>query len=459
MIHAVRTRASVCAFVAFLGIARAADPEARAHFEQALALFGEGKVNEAIHEFEEAYRLSPRFEVLYNLGQAYGAAARPVEAAKTLELYLKQGGTQIDAARRAQVEATLRVYRGLTGALVVRAAPAGAALSVDGRPIESNSKLYLVTGRHALVATLDGYRTASRAIEVSAGATTEVSLELEANEHQSLGWLELRCAVPDVTVRIDGVVRGKTPLMGPLPLTSGTHRIALARPDYASHEADIRIHEGGGTPCYCNVRPLSHLGPERSARLVATINEADARLSVDGVPYHGDPIPFGRHTVSVSKLGFETWRGEWLADASARAPLRISLQPTEDYRLSYSRLARERRTWAYLAGGTGVAMAGLATGLFVWNAHSMSAWRTDRDSLYRDLVSGGPSSAELERAADIQQRAANLQRVDDAATAIAVAGGALIAVSLTLWLTGAEPYPREKGAAASSLFSPSGLRF
>jgi len=77
---------------------------ARKHFDRGLSLAHAGRYSEAIVEFEQAYQLSPHFAVLFNVGQAYAASGQPSQASRAMRRYLVEGGAQIPADRRKQVE-------------------------------------------------------------------------------------------------------------------------------------------------------------------------------------------------------------------------------------------------------------------------------------------------------------------------------------------------------------------
>lgn len=80
---------------------------ARAHFNRGVQLAKAGAYEAALAEFQQAYRISPHFSVLYNIGQAELALDRPAAALDALQRYLAEGGEQIDSARRAEVESTI----------------------------------------------------------------------------------------------------------------------------------------------------------------------------------------------------------------------------------------------------------------------------------------------------------------------------------------------------------------
>jgi tetratricopeptide (TPR) repeat protein len=84
---------------------------ARAHFAKGVALAKAHDYAQALNEFQQAYAAVPHFSVLYNIGQARLALGESAEAISVLQRYLDEGGTQIDAKRRAEVEATLQRER------------------------------------------------------------------------------------------------------------------------------------------------------------------------------------------------------------------------------------------------------------------------------------------------------------------------------------------------------------
>lgn len=93
------------------GVARAQDSSERAaareHFAKGVALAKTRAYAAALSEFQQAYTAVPHFSVLYNIGQAQVALGQSADAIATLQRYLDEGGANVDAKRRAEVEATL----------------------------------------------------------------------------------------------------------------------------------------------------------------------------------------------------------------------------------------------------------------------------------------------------------------------------------------------------------------
>lgn len=82
-----------------------ADERARVHFEAGRGYYDQGRFEDAAREFEEAYRLSPRPQLLYNISQASREAGNLPRAIESLRQYLAETP---DAANRAALERRLR---------------------------------------------------------------------------------------------------------------------------------------------------------------------------------------------------------------------------------------------------------------------------------------------------------------------------------------------------------------
>ncbi|HJL14345.1 MAG TPA: tetratricopeptide repeat protein [Sandaracinaceae bacterium LLY-WYZ-13_1] len=78
------------------------DERARLHFESGRSYFAEGAYDRALQEFEQAYELSPRTPMLFNLGTTYERLGRLEEARDAFQRYLDESGP--DAQNRELLE-------------------------------------------------------------------------------------------------------------------------------------------------------------------------------------------------------------------------------------------------------------------------------------------------------------------------------------------------------------------
>ena len=106
--------------------------KAGVRFQRAVELYREGSYEGALAEFSKAYQVSPSYLVLYNIAQTQYALHDFVGAYKSLLQYMAEGGAEISADRRTQVDemtvklvgriAHLQISTNLTGATLIASA-------------------------------------------------------------------------------------------------------------------------------------------------------------------------------------------------------------------------------------------------------------------------------------------------------------------------------------------------
>jgi tetratricopeptide (TPR) repeat protein len=119
----------VCVLVLLPSLASAqdvsGDAEARMEFERGRVEYAAGHFDEAVRLLRHAYVLSPRYGLLYNIGQAELRAGHNALALEAFEGFLRQAPA--DEAQRSEVEERVRVLRGLSAAPVSPSEPASPA--------------------------------------------------------------------------------------------------------------------------------------------------------------------------------------------------------------------------------------------------------------------------------------------------------------------------------------------
>lgn len=157
------------------------DPRAQAsaQFRLGVARYQAASYAEALAAFEAAYALAPNFHVLYNIGQTRLSLADYLGAARSYERYLAEGGAEIPAARRAQVEHTLETLGAHVGGLVIKSDRADIEVWIDDvlvgvtpipEPLPANAGARNVLGRAP-----DGTRV-ERTVEVPSAGVVAVEL-------------------------------------------------------------------------------------------------------------------------------------------------------------------------------------------------------------------------------------------------------------------------------------------
>ena len=156
--------------------------EARDRFQRGVALYREGSFDAALAEFRRAYEIAPNYRILYNLAQVQVERHDSVAALNLFSQYLQQGGSEIDAERRAQVERDMQSLRGRVADLTVESNVTGAQLSIDG--IESGtlplaSPVQVNSGVRQITIAKPGYQSVSRSLTIAGAQPLHLNLTLE----------------------------------------------------------------------------------------------------------------------------------------------------------------------------------------------------------------------------------------------------------------------------------------
>jgi len=416
-------------------------PSARDLFASGLEFVRNGDFEAAAAQFERAYRVSPNYAVLYNLGQAYVALGKPVEAVQALEKFLEVGGAAIDPTRRSEVQDLISFNEKRIGFASLIVEPPNAEISIDGRPAAKGAArehVALSTGTHSVTATADGYTPFIGTLEITREKTTTLTVALRAVEKvapSAVGLLAIECAVPAARVALDG----GAPLpqtTEALPVTGGTHVVTCERKGYLPFRTQLEINQPRVTRIVCDLRIDPHLLPSDTGIVSLTIPGPRADVWIDGRRSALTArLPEGPHRVYVQRTGFESWTHLVVVRPGFPETIAVNLRPTPEHALELQQAAKLRRTWAYVIGGTGLALLGSSAALYVSNNQRYTSWQQQRDALARDIQNQRWSPTLSDRAQNLQTQAASIQSRDDLAVGGAILGGALLSYSIASWLS------------------------
>src|SRR5678815_573648 len=115
--------------------------EARAHFNAGVNLLQDpdgARYEEAYSEFKAAYRASPSWKILGNLGIGAMKLERDGEAIEAFKRYLREGGADVEDEERAQFERDISTLEAGVVRLTVDSDPPGAIVE-DQRFASSGS--------------------------------------------------------------------------------------------------------------------------------------------------------------------------------------------------------------------------------------------------------------------------------------------------------------------------------
>lgn len=397
---------------------------AAAHFERGLVHAKNAELALAAREFEAAYAKSPHYSVLYNLGQAYTALGRPVEATKAFELYLTQGGTNIDTSRRDEVRALLELNSKRIGKLVLRVAQPTLRVWLDGdelNPVQRDQPIPLSAGRHTLLYADGASVPASRVISIVSGQELAIELSAASGASGELpGQLAISCTVPDAQVSIDERPVGSTPLPAPVLAAPGQRQVSFRRAGYRSRSTSVTLRSGALATLSCALEPLSPLALEHRAWLELDLRPTDARLWVDGQAFAGGALPAGKHSIVVRRAGYLEHYRSVDVPAGRRLTFSATLIASPERR-KLDQQAATRRTTGWVLSGLGGAFLASGGALQIYSASEYDAW--------------------LERKSTASERenvrsATEIQQLDDLSIGLSVAGaGLLLTGGWLLWPT------------------------
>lgn len=169
------------------GTAAAAEPtkeakeEASRRFQRGRELFNEGDYRTALVEFRRAYELAPNYIVLYNIGNVQFQLSDYAGALDSFEKYLAQGGANIDAKRKAEVDKDIDKLRSRVARVEIVVNVPDADVTINDQSVGKSPfgrAIVLNAGRHRITAFKEGRISASQTIDVASGDTPSVKLEL-----------------------------------------------------------------------------------------------------------------------------------------------------------------------------------------------------------------------------------------------------------------------------------------
>jgi tetratricopeptide (TPR) repeat protein len=205
----------------------------------------------------------------------------------------------------------------------------------------------------------------------------------------SLAELTIVTERPGVAIRVDERDIGRTPLFQPIRLAAGTHTITASPP--------------GGAPI---TRVVTLAESERQRLELALPGEEPPSVTV------APPVPPATPPPA----------------AAASLPAPAVTRASSDTPASQPRPLRGA---AYVSAGLGVAAAGAALGVYLWNRGRYEDWQAG-DAAVEELRFG--SAAYRRQVAANNELASSLHSANKAILGLSIAGGLLVATGATLWL-------------------------
>lgn len=157
--------------------------EAVAHFNKGVQLYDDENYEGALVEFETAYQASHNYKLLYNIGICQTLLKDFPAAVRTFTRYLEEGGTDIAAPRKAEIQDRLsKLAQQTTPVKIATNAPGGSQVTIDDLAIGDTplpDTVPVKIGRRVFAITSNG-RTVSKTVDVVSGQTMTVDLQFKA---------------------------------------------------------------------------------------------------------------------------------------------------------------------------------------------------------------------------------------------------------------------------------------
>jgi hypothetical protein len=239
-------RLALAFFLLLPALSRAEEPsdkakeEAATRFERGIKLYEAQDYAAALAEFEAAYKLVPRYQVLFNVGVTQKRLFRYNDAVRALRRYLDEGKDKVPGERREQVEKELGEIRALVAEVTVKVDGMPAEVDVDGRMMGESplsGPLLLAAGHHVLKAIREGYDPAEKPIDVVSGEKIEVALSPKLKpKAPTTARLTLNSKPAGANMSLDGKLIGVGPWTGTLQPGGHEVRATLKGWDNAKQE-------------------------------------------------------------------------------------------------------------------------------------------------------------------------------------------------------------------------------
>mgnify|MGYP000597253083 CR=1 FL=1 len=229
-------------------------PAAAAAFQAGHRAFDSGDYETARHRYEEAFRLAPHPNTLYNLGLTCERLLDYDAAIAAFEKYLSDPlvadlAAEGQKTRRVLAERSLRRLRNLPARVSASAVPESVSVSIapllsdgaTGAPTAQGQTPHIFTvsaGRYRLTYFRDGYFPEEQDIDAHVGQALLVTRQLRPRPR--LLRIESQ---PSASLFLDDRLVGRTPYEGAVEL--GSHRLRLERRFYLTQIRPLELAPGG----------------------------------------------------------------------------------------------------------------------------------------------------------------------------------------------------------------------
>ncbi|UCD20159.1 MAG: serine/threonine protein kinase, partial [candidate division WOR-3 bacterium] len=229
------------------------------------------------------------------------------------------------------------------GSVYVDSEPARASVFLNNRNLQLTTPASIDTiseGEYALEIRKNGYRTHTEKITIEKGETLRVSARLlKETRYTARGSITIKSKPAGARVSIDGTDTGlKTPCTIE-PVSTGRHKIQIAKNGYVTAELTRDVRPGETTNASVNlskIRPKETRQATRESYFRINVDPW-AKIYVDGKYYETTPIArpirvqAGTRTVRLENPNFQIWQKRINFKPGQTVSMDVSLQPFAGY--------------------------------------------------------------------------------------------------------------------------------
>jgi hypothetical protein len=288
-------------------------------FRQGVRLLDAGETESALKYFMRSRDVLPSSKNTVDAAVCLERLGRFDEALDLYDEVLTRFAADLDEEDRRNLEPVMAELRKRVGFLDLSSS-ISATVEIDGRfraTLPLRAPMRVVPGKREVLVTKGGYQAIRKTIEISAGQTLPLRLELQLLGTGSLA-VESRSGEP-LDVFVDGKRAGVTPWEG--TLKSGAHVVRTERDGAGSAPEIVSVLEAKTARVVATARPL---GPD--LRLLTTPTKAE--ISIGFAPLgSGDwvgRLPLGRYQIVARADGYFD-RARWLDVLAGTKPSVVQL--------------------------------------------------------------------------------------------------------------------------------------
>lgn len=159
-----------------------ATAQAKKVFSEGQKLYTQGKYQQALTRFEEAYALKPLPLLRYNVARCHERLGAPAPALRAYRDFLRLSpkAPEREAVSKAMVELQKQLHDSGVQQLLVLSEPPAAEIEVDGKLLgPAPASIELPGGEHQVTARLPGYAAATRRITLTTATMVDLAITLE----------------------------------------------------------------------------------------------------------------------------------------------------------------------------------------------------------------------------------------------------------------------------------------